>query len=138
MSKQQEPIQSIQHIEGQIIHMEGYPPEVLEKFEQVIDGSARQLLDNMLEESRFRREMESKALEANIADRKRQLDSLEYENKKIASGNFYGQTIGAIVCLSCIGAAVYLAAAHPAQWKITLALIALPTAAIIRAFRPAP
>lgn len=135
MSGEQGERHSIQHIEGQIFHMEGYPPEMLEKFERVIDGSARQLLDNMLQESQFRREMEQKALEASIAERQRQFGVLEYENSKIAFSNIYGQTIGALICLSCIGAAVCLASEHPAQWKIALALIALPTAAIIRAFQ---
>ncbi len=54
-------------VQEEIVHFAGYPPEVLEKFENVLQGSAEKLLDNMLRESDFRRRMEEKALDANIA-----------------------------------------------------------------------
>ncbi len=128
-SKNSSPLQVA--VQEEIVHFAGYPPEVLEKFEKVLEGSAEKLLENMLQESEFRRKMEEKALDSNIAT---QEDFRKYNLQSIANER-YGQIMGFIVCLACIGSAVYLGAIAPGSWKIPVAITAIPTAAVIWAFR---
>ncbi len=118
-------------VQEEIVHFAGYPPEVLEKFENVLEGSAEKLLDNMLRESDFRRRMEEKALDANIAT---QEDFRKYNLRAVVNER-YGQAMGFLVCLACIGAAVYLGSISPENWKLPVAITAIPTAAVIWAFR---
>ncbi len=89
----------------------------------------------MLEESRCRRSVERDTIDANILAQNRKLDeSLKKTNGVIVS-NIIGQIFGFIICMSCIGAAVYLARLSPEEWKVPVAITAIPTAAVIWAFR---
>ncbi len=122
-------------IQREVIHISGYSPEVLEKFESIIDGSARELFDNMLEESRCRRAIERDALDANILVRSRKLDESRKKTSGIIISNIIGQFLGFIVCMTCIGAAVYLGIVSPEYWKVPVAITAIPTATVIWALR---
>lgn len=91
-----------------------------------MDGSAEKLLDNMLRESEFRRRVEEKALDSNIETQK---DVRKY-NLEIISSERYGQTLGFFVCIAVciasISAAVYLGTISPDNWKIPVAITAIP------------
>lgn len=121
-------------VSQRVVQMEGLPPDVLQRFEEVLPGSAQKLLDNTLAESAHRRELERNAVTAGIDLGKRNMGAVEFQGWRAV----YGQTIGFLVCLACIGGAVYLAAANPAEWQVPVALAAIPTAAVIRAFVIAP
>lgn len=79
-----------------------------------------------------RRELEMKASEANISAQQYQLRIAEQQSKAVFRSDFIGQIAGLIVCLSCIGAALYLGLNGHDWLAGTLAVI--PTGALIRAF----
>ena len=123
-----------QSVSQQVVQMEGVPPDILQRFEEVLPGSAQKLLDNSLAESAHRRELERDAVTAGIDLGKRNMRAVEFQGWRAV----YGQTIGFLVCLACVAGAVHLAAHHPEAWKTPVALAAIPTAAIIRAFVLSP
>ncbi len=122
-------------VQREIIHITGYSPEVLQKFEEVLAGSAEKLFDNMLEESRSRREIEREMLERNIKSQEQNLDNTKRYIDKSFLKELFGQILGFIVCMTCIGAAVYLGTTSPEHWKIPVAITTIPTATVIWAFR---
>jgi hypothetical protein len=125
----------VRQIQGQFVQMNGLPPEILERFEQIIKGSAQRLLDNTLQESEFRRNQEEKSLNANIIAQERRVAIMEYQTKSVFRSDVIGQIAGFIVCLTCIGGAIFLGFSYPESWKVPAALAAIPTAAIIKAFK---
>lgn len=125
---------AIARFEGQVVQMNCLPPEILAQFNDIIPGSAQLLLDNTLEESKFRREMEERTLDANIANQSRQLDLAETQTRNVRHSDLFGQVCGLAVCAGCIGGSIYLGIHFPEHWKVPVALAAIPTAAIIRAF----
>lgn len=113
-------------ITGQVLYMEHLPPEVLQRFDEAIPGSARELLDNTLAESAQRREREMRALEANIAARERLLAGREDESRRAFKNDVLGQVLGFALNLCCIGAACALAWLKPELWKVAVAIVAMP------------
>ncbi len=108
------------------------PPEVLRGFEDVVEGSAKQLIQLAENESIHRRQLESAAMSANIAAQEHQLTISQYQSKAVFRSDTIGQIFGLIVSLACIAGAIYLAI--NGQQTVAIALAAIPTAAVIRAF----
>ncbi len=123
-----------QRIESHVVQMDVLPPEMLAQFDKVIPGSAQRLLENTLEESAFRRKMEERALEANIATQSRQATLAERQVNNVRVSDLVGQGCGLAVCAGCIAGSIYLGSHYPENWKVPVALAAIPTAAVIRAF----
>lgn len=90
------------------------PPDVLERFDQVIPGGAARILQMAESEQSHRISFEQSALKAAIADKKR--------------GQFFGGTIGILAILGAV-AAVYLGA----PWQVPVALVGVPVLGIVQA-----
>ncbi len=115
------------HYQGVVPH-----PDILRGLDEVVPGTAARLVKLAEEESMHRRELEMKASEANISAQQYQLRIAEQQSKAVFRSDFIGQIAGLIVCLSCIGAALYLGLNGHDWLAGTLAVI--PTGALIRAF----
>ena len=116
-----------QVFEGPVPH-----PDILNGFEQVIPGSAREILDMAQAEALHRRTLEVQATQANIEAQRRQLDLAAYQSRAVFRSDTVGQVFGLIVSLACVAGAVYLAL-HGQPW-VAGALAGIPTAAVIQAF----
>jgi len=108
------------------------PPEILERYEKLVAGTAKRLFEQAESESMHRRSIELKATEANISAQHKQLEIAEYQSKAVFRSDAIGQTAGLFVSLACIFGAIYLASLGKTPEAI--ALSAIPTAAVIRAF----
>lgn len=108
------------------------PPEVLEALEKIVPGSARELLSIAQREADHICTMQAQELQATIAERQGKLEIARYQSRAIFRSDLFGQMAGFVLSLTCIGAATWLAM-HDRQWT-AIALSAIPSAAVIRAF----
>lgn len=114
-------------------------PDILRAFDELVPGSAKQLMEEVKIEAAHRRSHETKAMEANIAVQNKQLEMTHYQGRVVFISDTLGQIAGVIVSLSCVAGAVWLSLNHH-DW-VAAALAAIPTAAVIKAFfthRPPP
>ena len=114
-------------------------PDVLERYDALVPGTAQRLIDLAVEESHHRRTLESQAQAANIEAMNRQLTLAGDQSKAVFRSDVIGQVAGVFVALCCIGGAVSLAVVG--RELAAAALAAIPTAAVIQAFfskRPSP
>lgn len=118
---------SSQFYQGPIPH-----PDILDRFEQIVPGSAGSIVGQALEEGNHRRALEVSAQEANIESQKRQLAIAEYQSRAVFRSDTISQILGATVSLGCIASAVYLAI-HGHE-TIAGAIAIVPTGALIQAF----
>ena len=110
------------------------PPEVLERYDELVPGTAERLIALGIEESRHRRKLEQEVTHGNLAAQSKRLEIAQYQERAISRGDMTGQIVVAIVSLSCVAGSVYLAnTGH--HWVAAL-LASIPTAAVIRAFFP--
>lgn len=119
--------QTITHYQGIVPH-----PDILRGLDEVVPGTAERLIRLAEEESNHRRELEIKANDANISAQQYQLQITEQQTQAVFRSDLVGQIAGLIVCLACIGGAIYLGINEHDELAGVLALI--PTAALIRAF----
>lgn len=119
--------QQTQHYEGPVPH-----PDTLRGFDALVPGSAQKLIDLALSESLHRRDLESKAVDANIATQKRQLDIANKQSWIVFASDVMGQILGFTMSGACIAGAVWLAL-HDRE-VTAVALASLPIAAIAKAF----
>ena len=108
---------------GQMVRMDYLPPEMLARFNEVLPGSARELLDNSLAESSHRRKLESDFLSARNA-------SLAYQDKSAFRSDALGQCLGFALGLCCAGIAATLAWFKPDAWMVAVAIAAMPALTI--------
>ena len=119
--------QTTQVFQGPVPH-----PDILQGFENVVPGSAQRLIALAESESVHRRNLEACAMEANIEAQKKQLSIHDYQSRVVFKSDTLGQIAGASISLACIAGGVWLAiAGHDA---VAIAMAAIPTAAIIKAF----
>ena len=111
---------------GQVVQMEHLPPEILAQFNEVIPGSARELLNNTLAESAHRRAHQDRALEANIALQQQILGRQDAETRNAFRSDVLGQCLGFIWNMCCLAAAAALAWFKPDMWKAAVAIAAMP------------
>ena len=104
---------------GQMVRMEHLPPELLERFNEVVPGSARELLDSTLAETLHRRKLETDLMAARNA-------SVAYRDKSAFKSDVLGQTFGFALSLCCVGAALAIAWFKPEMWKVAVAIVAMP------------
>ena len=117
---------AVRFTSSQVVQMEHLPPEVLARFNEVLPGSARELLDNSLAESAHRRAQQNHTLEANIALQRQMLDRQDAETRNAFKSDVLGQTFGFALSLCCVGAAVAIAWFKPEMWKVAVAIVAMP------------
>lgn len=115
-----------QRYSTQIVRMEYLPPALLAQFNEVIPGSARELLDNTLAESAHRRAQQDRALEANIAIQRQALAQQQEEMRNAFKSDVSGQRYGFIWNMSCLAVAGALAWFNPDLWKVAVAVAAMP------------
>jgi len=119
--------QTVTHYQGAIP-----PPEILRGLDELVPGTAERLIALANEESLHRRAMEMKITDANITAQQTQLQIAAQQSRSVFRSDFLGQIAGLIVCIICVAGSVYLGLKdHHAP---AIALAAIPTAAIIRAF----
>ncbi|MBW8830611.1 MAG: DUF2335 domain-containing protein [Burkholderiales bacterium] len=106
---------------------------MLREFDAVLPGTAEKLIRWAEEESAHRRSMESSAQAANIMNQSRHLEIVHYQSRATFRSDFVGQICGFIVCIACVVGAIWMGAlGHEVAAG---ALCAIPTAAVIQAFR---
>lgn len=108
------------------------PPDVLERFDILVPGTARTMLEQAAQESQHRRKLEEATTLANIETQRRSLDLDAQRSTAVARSDLFGQTAGVIVSVGCIAGAIYLA--MNGQKEIAGALTILPSAAVLQAF----
>lgn len=118
-------VQQTQVYQGAIPH-----PDVLRGFDELVPGTAQRLIQLAEDESLHRRSLETAAMQANIEAQQRSLAIGEYQSKAVFRSDTIGQASGLIVSILCIAGAIYARN----ETAIALALAALPTAAVIKAF----
>lgn len=108
------------------------PPEVMERYDALVPGTAQRLFKLAEDESLHRRAIEAQTNAANIAAQEKQLSIVEYQSRAAFRSDSIGQGAGVLVSLSCVAGAVYLAV-NGHEW-VAGGLAAIPTAAVIQAF----
>lgn len=108
------------------------PPEFLERYEALVPGTARRMLQVAEDEALHRRRLEDQANAANVGAQDKQLAIVDYQSRSVFRSDVLGQVAGLAVSLACIGGAVYLAL-NGREW-VAGVLAAIPTAAVIQAF----
>ena len=122
-------IQSIEthHYEGAIPH-----PIILREFNEIVAGSAELLFKSAGKQAQYRRDVQLKALEANIYAQQQDLEIRKAQSKSVFQSDMLGQIFGFVICIACIFGAIY--AGKNGQLELSLALTAMPTAALIKEF----
>ena len=105
------------------------PPDVLQGFDRIAPGTAQRLIDMAVDESNHRRQMELKALQANLDAQKKQQAVTELQARAEVGINQIGMWAGIFLAFSCVAGAVYIA---PVSWQVGVALVGMPIATIIR------
>lgn len=126
-AEQQLVIQQSQYT-GEIPH-----PDILKQFDQLIPGTGAKLIRWAEEEQQHRRSMERAAMDANIAAQHSQSLTNAYTARAIFRSDMMGQTCGVLVCLVCVVGAIWMGTIG--QPWVAAALAAIPTAAVVQAFR---
>lgn len=108
------------------------PPDLLEKFDILVPGTARIMLEQAVQESQYRRKLEESTTLANIETQRRLLDLDVQRSTAVARSDLFGQAAGVCVSVGCIVGAIYLAL--NGQKEIAGALTILPSAAVLQAF----
>jgi uncharacterized membrane protein len=108
------------------------PPSLLQGFDDVLPGTAKRILELAVAESEHRRTLELSITQGNIAAQQANSQLISNQAKHSAFNDTLGQTLGFVTCLSCIAASVYTAI--NGHELLALALAAIPTAAVIKAY----
>lgn len=119
---------SVTHYQGNIV-----PPEMLQRLEDLVPGTAARVMEDTFTESAHRRAMEAAVNHGNIAAQAKQGALAEKKLNTVRISDLFGQGCGLLLSLCCIGGAVYLAL-NGHDWAAG-GLCAIPTAAVVQAFR---
>ncbi|MDR0378899.1 MAG: DUF2335 domain-containing protein [Candidatus Accumulibacter sp.] len=84
------------------------PPEYLERYNQIVPGTAKIIVDAFERESRHRQELETSAQNANIAAQQKQQTMIAERDKAIFKSDAIGQGCGIALSIACVGGAVIL------------------------------
>lgn len=119
--------QTVTHYEGIIPH-----PDILKAFNELVPGTAAELIKLAVDETNHRRNIENVAINANVSLQNKQLDGNARQAEIIYRSDMMGKISGLIVCLLCILASVYIGVnGHD---LLAGAIAAIPTGALIKAF----
>jgi uncharacterized membrane protein len=108
------------------------PPEYLERYNQIVPGTAKILIDAFDRESRHRQELEKSAQNANIVTQQKQQVMIAERDRAIFRSDAIGQACGITLSVVCVAGAISLAI-NGHDW-VAGVLAAIPTAAVIQAF----
>lgn len=111
------------------------PPSLLQEYDRIYPGAARVLIERAEKEADHRHEQENKALKANIDAQERHQQIVSAQSAAVFRSDALGQILGFIVCVACGIGAFYLGLNGHDLGAASLA--AIPTAAIVQAFRVA-
>lgn len=100
------------------------PPDVLQKFDALVPGTAEQLIKLAIDESLHRRDLEQRTLNHNIEIHGKRLSSTTATERM-------SQMLGFFVVGACIGCAFYLAKTSPI---VASFFIGIPMASVVKAF----
>lgn len=122
-----------------IVHREGPIPAPQELFEydRLVPGAADRIIAMAEREQAHRINMEDLSSRADIRHRDEVVRSQQQVTRSTFMSDLVGQVLGWLVAVACIAGSVYTASIG-ADWRISVALVTLPLAAIIRAFRSSP
>lgn len=109
------------------------PPVILQQFDELRPGTADRIIQWAEDEQHHRRTLEREAQAANIAAQQRQLSIAESQHRAVFRSDMLGQILGFVVCGACIAGSIWLAV--QGHSGVAIALAAIPTAAVIQAFR---
>ena len=107
------------------------PPEVLQRFDEMVPGAAERLIQLAIDESLHRRAMEQQTLTANIANQAHHQQLVTQQAKAATQTERLSQLLGFSIALTCIAMAFLLANSSP--W-VAGVFIGIPMASVIRAF----
>ena len=111
------------------------PPALLREYNEIVPGAAQTLIERAEKEADHRHKQEDMALKSNISAQARHQDIVEVQSKAVFKSDLIGQCLGFIVCAACTSGAFYLALNGNNVGATALA--AIPTAAVLQAFRVA-
>ena len=116
-----------------VTHLGPIPhPEILRGYDDLVSGAAARIIELAEEESAHRRKIENKALDANIALQEQNVVIAKQQNQVVNRSDILGQIFGFIICISCVGAAVFLGI--NGHEELAGAITIIPSAAVIRSF----
>jgi uncharacterized membrane protein len=109
-------------------------PEELFQYNQLIPGAAERIIAMAEREQAHRMNLEDMATRADIRHRDEIASGQQDNARGVFRSDMAGQLLGGLVAVLCVIGAVYTAkiGAHPA---VSIALVGLPIAAIIKALR---
>lgn len=109
-------------------------PEELFQYDQLIPGAADRIIGMAERDQAFRMNQDDMITRADIRHRDDLVASQRSTARGVFQSDLLGQILGAAVALSCVGGAVYTALSGASPW-VSIALVSLPVASIIKAVR---
>jgi hypothetical protein len=119
----------------QALHQGPLPtPQDLFEYDRLLPGSAERIIAMAEREQAHRMNLEDMTQRAEIRHRDELVAAQRENSRGVFRSDLAGQTLGWGLALCCVGGAVYTAVmgAHPA---VSIALVSLPIASIIKAIR---
>ncbi|MYM40608.1 DUF2335 domain-containing protein [Duganella qianjiadongensis] len=108
------------------------PPHLLEHYERLVPGTAARLIELAQNEAVHRHEIEDLAARAHIETPRREQAMAELSARNLNQSYQGGRMAGMLIALISIAACCFLALQN--QTAVAIALTAVPSAAVIRAF----
>lgn len=108
------------------------PPALLREYDNILPGAAERIIAMAENEGRHRQALENKAVEANIEAQKEQLSINKQQVTSAFRSDTIGQTFGFILSAGCVVGSI--SAGMNDLTALSLALAAIPSAAIVKAF----
>ena len=110
-------------------------PQDLFAYDQLLPGTAGRIVAMAEREQAHRMNIEDMRARADIKHRDDVAAGQRAAAKGVFTSDLFGQAAGAVVGLSCIAGAIYLALQPGVHPTIPIALVGLPVASIIQAIR---
>jgi uncharacterized membrane protein len=112
-------------------------PTELAAYDELLPGTADRIISMAEREQAARHNLEESAQRADINHREDLLEAQRAHTRAVFVLELIGQIFGVTVALACTAGAIYTAiiGAHPV---VSIALVGLPIAAIIKALRASP
>lgn len=108
------------------------PPDLLEQYDRLVPGAAARLIQLAQEEAMHRHQIEEMTARAHIDTARREQEIAELSALNQSRSNRGGRLAGVLIALISIASCCFLALQN--QTAVAIALTAVPSAAVIRAF----
>lgn len=109
-------------------------PQELLQYDQLLPGSADRIIAMAEREQAHRINVEDLAHRAEIRHRDEIVGSQREVARAAFTSDLIGQILGWVIAAGCVAGAVYTAYIHANPW-VSIALVSLPVASIIKAVR---